>query len=198
MTTIRLGITGGIGSGKSYVCHLLRHNFSIPVYNCDVSARHLMQASPQVRKSLSELLGSEVYHPDGTLNRPLVSSYLFASAEHALQVQSIVHPAVRAHLRQWFAAQSAPIAAMESAILYESDFACEVDHVILVQAPLEVRISRTILRDNSTRETVLQRMTLQDEQLAHHSAHFRVLNDGITPVLPQLTTILQTLNSTIT
>ena len=97
---IKIGITGGIGSGKSYVAHLLEKK-GIPLYDTDREAKRLTVTHPQIREKLSDLLGAEVYHTDGTLNKPLVAGYLFSSPEHAEHINQIVHPCVYDDFQLW-------------------------------------------------------------------------------------------------
>ena len=177
---IKLGITGGIGSGKSYVSHKLEQR-GVPVFDCDSRAKQLTVVHPTIRKELIELLGQEVYSGE-TLNKPLLASYLFASAENASRVNAIIHPCVRTAFRQWVQEQSElgiQTVAMESAILYESGFQDEVDFVMAVHAPLDVRCQRVVLRDNTTIEAVEKRIAAQmsDEQKSQ-LADFVIENDG--------------------
>lgn len=180
-----LGITGGIGSGKSYVARLLADNYRLPVYDCDSRARRLM-LEPQLRQQIESLVGPEAYHADGALNRSAVATYLFADAAHAAAIDAAVHPAVKADFCQWAASQAAPAVLIESAILVEAGFADVVDCLIVVDAPLELRIERAMRRDNATRQQVLARISRQisdAERLGH--ADIVVCNDG-RPIMPQL------------
>lgn len=180
-----VGITGGIGSGKSYVARLLCQEFGVPVYDCDSQARRLMH-TPELRRQITALIGQGAYAPDGSLNRPAVAAYLFADASHAAAVNGLVHPAVKADFQLWKASHTQDVVAVESAILVEAGFLDVVDVVLLVDAPLEVRIERAIRRDGSTREQVLSRIGHQlDSSSLRRYAHTVVVNDG-RPILPQL------------
>ena len=141
---IRIGLTGGIGSGKSVVSRLLEV-MGIPVYISDIETRRLMVADESIRRGLTSLLGENVYIGE-SLNKPLLASYLFGSAEHAAQVNAIVHPRVKDDFRS--ARSTCPWVGMESAILLEAGFRGEVDKVVMVYAPLEVRIQRAVSRDS--------------------------------------------------
>ncbi len=174
---IRLGITGGIGSGKSYVSHLLNIHFGIPVYECDTEAKRLNNEDPLIREALIRLVGPEVYDKDG-LVKPVLAEYLFANSENALQVNSIIHPAVGRDFLRWCKEQDAEIVGMESAILFESGFYANVDKVLFVEAPLEVRIQRAIRRDGLLREQVEARIAQQDSVSAKEQADFVIENDG--------------------
>lgn len=186
---IRLGITGGIGSGKSYVSQLLSSQFGIPVYDCDREAKRLTATDSGIREALQKLVGRDVYTENSALDKTILAQYLFASADHATLVNAIIHPVVRMDFRSWCQQQQSEVVAMESAILYESGFDSEVDKVMLVDAPLETRIQRAMLRDGSSREQVVSRIALQDGFLAREKAEFLLQNDG-RPINDELQTII--------
>lgn len=192
---IKVGITGGIGSGKSVVSHLLEL-MGVPVYISDIEAKRLMLHDTLIRTELTRLLGEEAYQGD-TLNKPLLAAYLFASLENAERINSIVHPRVKADFRSWVAAQSSlhPIVGMESAILIEAGFADEVDYVMMVHAPLEVRISRAMKRDAASRQQIEQRIRRQmDDEQKLKAADFVLVNDDKTPLIPQVLSLLASLS----
>lgn len=157
---MRIGITGGIGSGKTYICMRLKA-MGFPVYNCDESAKRLMHDDPALRRQLCELIGSDAYTDEGELNKPVIASYLFQSEDHAAAVNAIVHPAVKADFLRWAEQQTAPHCFMESAILFESGFQQIVDKTVVVYADEQTRIRRTTLRDDTTAHQVQARMALQ-------------------------------------
>ena len=192
---IRIGITGGIGSGKSVVARLLAL-MGVPVYLSDVEARRLMHTDAGIRESLQRLVGSAVYRADGTLDRPLLAAYLFGSPEHVRQVNEIVHPCVKRDFRQWVSRHAqAPVVAIESAILIEAGFADEVDRIIMVYAPEALRIDRAARRDQASYRQIEQRIRAQmDDEDKRKSAHFTIMNDGETPLIPQLIRILSSLS----
>ena len=190
MATI-LGITGGIGSGKSYVCHLLEKHFQIPIYYSDDEAKRLNVTDKVIRKELTRLVGPDVYLGNGELNKPVLANYLFASETHAKQVNAIIHPRVKADFKKWVKKQKTDIVAMECAILFESGFDVLVDKVITVTAPEDVRIERIIQRDHTTEEKARERMNLQtsdEERLLHSDYH--IVNDGHTDIVQQLQAVL--------
>lgn len=190
---IRLGITGGIGSGKSYICRILQERFGVPVYDCDKQARLLTLTQPEIQAQLETLIGG-VCHEDGTIDKAVLARYLFASGENARRVNAIIHPAVRADLRNWYARQTVPVVAMESAILYESGFETEVDKVLFVDAPFELRLQRAMERDKASREDILQRMNRQQSESQRLRADFRLTNDGSSNLEPLLADLLQAIN----
>ena len=191
---IKIGITGGIGSGKSVVSRLLGV-LGVPVYISDSETKRLMVSDSFIRKELSSLLGAEVY-AGGMLNKPLLASYLFGSPEHAKEINGIVHPRVKEDFRQWAQCHAtSSIVGIESAILLEAGFAGEVDAVVMVYAPEEVRILRAIRRDASSRELIERRVRSQmnDEEKRKH-ADFVIVNDGETPLIPQVLGLITSLS----
>lgn len=188
-----LGITGGIGSGKTLVSTCL-HIMGIPVYNCDNEAKRLNNTHPGIRQALCSLVGSHVYNPDRSLNKSVLADFLFASPTHAAQVNAIIHPAVKEDFHQWRQRQHTPWVAIESAILYESGFNPLADKVIVVYAPEEVRIERACQRDHSTPEAVRARIAHQipDEEKCKR-ADYTLYNDGNQAILPQILDILANL-----
>ena len=175
---IRLGITGGIGSGKSYVAQMLQARWDVPVYDCDSEAKRLTAESDDIRTALTQLVGDHLWQ-QGQMQKPVLAAYLFASPEHAAQVNAIIHPAVRRDFLRWADAHSrSPVVAIESAILCESGFHTLVDSILLVDAPLEVRLQRAMLRDGASRQQVMARMARQDSAQARQLARFTVINDG--------------------
>ena len=175
---IRLGITGGIGSGKSYVAQMLQARWDVPVYDCDSEAKRLTAESDDIRTALTQLVGDHLWQ-QGQMQKPVLAAYLFASPEHAVQVNAIIHPAVRRDFLCWADAHNrSPVVAIESAILCESGFHTLVDSILLVDAPLEVRLQRAMLRDGASRRQVMARMARQDSAQARQLARFTVTNDG--------------------
>ena len=161
----KVGITGGIGSGKSTVCALLA-DYGVAVYDSDAEAKRLMEQSVELREALCEAFGAECYTESG-LNRAYLASKVFGDEEQLQRLNSIVHPAVRADFAAWAEHQQTPYVVLESAILFESGFDSEVDATLAVVVPLEERIRRTMERDKSDRESVLRRIghQLSDDEL---------------------------------
>lgn len=182
---MKIGITGGIGSGKSYVCQHLTAKYGKEVYDCDAAAKRLIRTSPTIRQRLTDLIGTDTYI-DGQLNKAVVAQFLLQSEEHAKTIDSIVHPAV---FRDF---EESGMAWMESAIMYESGIYRLVDKVIVVTAPLEIRIDRVMRRDHITREKVLQwmqRQLPQEEVISR--ADYEIINDGINDIDIQLEHIIK-------
>lgn len=192
---IKLGITGGIGCGKSYVAHLLQER-GIPVYDTDREAKRLMVSHPVIRRKLTELLGEAVYEGD-VLNKPLLAGYLFACKDNAERVNSVVHPCVYDDFLLWtkmHECSGKETVAMESAILFESGFDRAVDRVLMVYAPMELRVRRAMERDHASEEQVRLRMAAQaDDEEKISRSDYVVMNDGISSLDIQLDRILQAL-----
>jgi dephospho-CoA kinase len=178
---IKIGVTGGIGSGKSYVCNLLRQR-GYPVFDCDSEAKRLMVDSPDVRRGLQALV-PEAYQSDGTLNKPAIAAYLFADDTHAVSINAVVHPAVSEAFCRWSREQTTPVVFMECAILYESHFDAWVDDVLLVDAPEWLRLQRAIARDGATPEQIQARMARQypPEELRKRARYILQNDEGSDP-----------------
>lgn len=195
---IKLGITGGIGSGKSLVCQLLEV-MGIPVYISDAETKQLMVTDPFIRKELVALLGEGVY-AGGSLNKTLLASYLFSCPEHAKQINGIIHPRVKDDFRRWAQEHTthSTIVAIESAILIEAGFAGEVDVVVMVYAPEKVRIDRAVKRDASSRELIEKRIRSQmSDEEKRNQADFIIVNDGETPLIPQVLALIASISNNL-
>lgn len=186
---MKIGVTGGIGSGKSYVCRLLAQRWQLPVYDCDSAAKMLMVSSPHIRQQLQEMVGDDVYDASGQLNKGVMSRYLFTDAAHVKAVNAIVHPVVKDDFEQWASRQTGDVV-MESAILVEAGFAKAVDRLVVVEAPLALRIQRAMARDGASEEQVQARIRHQmtAEQLRAY-ADIVIVNDG-RDLLSQLSPIV--------
>ena len=192
---ISIAITGGIGSGKTYVSNMFQER-GIPIYNADTEAKRLMVQDEVIRKELVALVGEEVYQ-GAELNKPLLASYLFSSAEHVQQINSIVHPRVKADFIEWLKARlEYEVAGIESAILFEAGFRDSVDSVIMVSSPEELRLARAMKRDGATEQQIRNRMSAQmneDEKIK--MADFVICNDETQPLDEQISFILQILKT---
>ena len=167
---MRIGITGGIGSGKSYVSNMLR-GLGYEVYDTDSAAKRLMTSDETLIHSLRELIGEDCYTLDGMLNKPVVARYLFSDDSHRQKVNGIVHPAVKKDFREWADKRTADkentkseTVFMECAILYESRFDDIVDKVVMVWADETTRVGRVMSRDHSTEEEVRRKIASQSDQ----------------------------------
>lgn len=187
---IKIGITGGIGSGKSYVCRLLKTR-GIPVFSCDDTARLEMTANESLRSELRRLVSPHVYCSDGSLNKPVVRGFLQSSPDNAARLDEVVHPYVRKRWQEWAAAQDSEIVAMECALLFEAQFDNEVDSTMLVSAACNVRVSRVMKRDGVDAETVKRWIEMQmPEEEKRKRADFIILNDGTQDLERQIDNVL--------
>lgn len=191
---IKIGITGGIGSGKSVVSRLLEL-MDVPVYISDMEAKRITNTSEVIRRKLIALAGPEVFK-GGELNRALLASYMFGQPEHVQQVNAIIHPQVKEDFRRWAACRKGDcLVGMESAILLEAGFREEVDYVVMVYAPLEVRVARAMKRDHSPKESVMKRIGAQmSDETKRGQADFVIVNDDKTPLIPQVLKLISLLS----
>ena len=189
---MKIGITGGIGSGKSYVCRLLEQR-GYAVYDCDSAAKRLIRSSPFIRRRLTALIGPETYFKESgeyILNKKAVAEFLLKSEDNARAIDRIVHPAVFHDFiesgMEW----------MESAIIYESGIYRLVDRVIVVTAPEELRIQRVMARDEISREKVLEWMSRQlPQEEVRQRADFEIVNDGLADLNQQLDDIIKEISN---
>lgn len=182
---MKVAITGGIGSGKSYVCKLLEQR-GINVYDCDAAAKRLMRTSPKLKTELISIVGKEAYTAEGNLNKAAIAQFLLQSESNAEAIDNIVHPAVADDFL------SSGYEWMECAILYESGFNRFVDKVIVVTAPLDTRISRITSRDKISKEKAsnwIERQWSQDEIVRR--ADFVIVNDGIQSLDKQIDAVIK-------
>ena len=190
---LKVGITGGIGSGKTTVCKIFEV-LRVPVYYADERAKALMQTDLKLIHSVKELFGEAAYK-NGKLNRPFVAEKVFNDKPLLDKLNSIVHPAVAADAMQWMARQAdKPYAIKEAALLFENGSYKHLDKIILVHAAMETRIARLKSRDNATRAQITARMRHQlsdDEKMK--LADFIIYNDAQRQLIPQVLAIHQSL-----
>ena len=191
-TPLRLAITGGIGSGKSFVCHHLEDR-GIPVFYCDDVAKQLLRTDAEVQRALSELVGPELFE-GGWLHKNILRDYLHQGSQAADRVNAIVHPRVAAAFGQWCDRQAAAghrLLCMECALLFESGFDRLADRTLLVTAPLEVRLSRVMTRDGVSSEVARSWMRLQmDEEEKARRADI-ILDNTDSPDFSVIDSLLQ-------
>ena len=165
---MKIGITGGIGSGKTYICNLLEGQ-GFPVYNCDDEAKRLMVENREIIDNLRALIGQDAYAEKNTeegkttysLNKPLIASYLFANPDNASRINAIVHPVVKTDFNDWAERQRTKHCFMECAILFESGFETAVDKTVLIYADEERRLHRAMKRDSASQQQIRNRMRQQ-------------------------------------
>jgi dephospho-CoA kinase len=183
----KVGLTGGIGSGKTTVAKIFE-TLGIPVYYADQEAKRLMVEDASLVEAIKELFGEEAYDANGRLNRAFIAQRAFPEPELLKKLEALVHPAVLRDGERWHAAQrDAPYTIKEAALLFESGSYRQLDKVITVFAPLELRIQRVMARDKSAREDVEARIARQmPEEEKLQLADFVVYNDGSLSLISQV------------
>jgi dephospho-CoA kinase len=172
-----VGITGGIGSGKSLVCSIFRV-LGVPIFEADQVAKDLYRTNAELKEKLIIMFGREIYSGENTLNRKLLSSVIFKDPESLRSVNELIHPLVREAFMSWIQKQNGCYVLHEAAIIFESGFYKMMDANILVTAPVEMRIRRVMEREAVTREGVTSRMSNQwREEETVKLADFIIRND---------------------
>jgi dephospho-CoA kinase len=182
---LKLGVTGGIGSGKTSVCRVFGV-LGIPVFSADNEAREVMDVDTGIMLRINTIAGKNLY-ANGSLDRTELAKLIFNNSRLLEKVNSLVHPVVFSRFREWVKRQNSPYVIMEAAILFESGAHSIVDRVLTVVAPIEQRVDRVIHRSNITREQVIERMRNQmdDEERINNSDYVinNSENDMIIPVI---------------
>ena len=183
---LKIGITGGIGSGKTTVCKVFQLQ-QIPVFYADSQAKIIMQTDQQLVNSIKAAFGSDVYSAEGILNRSRLAAIVFSDEEKLKKLNSLVHPAVFRAFDKWVEQQNAPYVMKEAALLFESNSYKDCDYIILVKAPQHLKIARIIERDAVPESDVLKRMNkqLSDEEKELRS-DFIIYNDEQQMLIPQV------------
>lgn len=179
-------ITGGIGSGKSYVCRILESR-GISVYDCDAAAKRLMRTSEKLQQELRQLVGQDVFTSDGQLQKRVLADFLLASEANKLALNDVIHPAVAEDFL------SSGMTWLESAILFESGFDRRIrfDRIVCVSAPRDVRIQRIMRRDNITAEKAAEWIDTQmAQEEVERRSHFVIVNDGKSDIEQQVDNML--------
>jgi|SRR6185295_1157179 len=188
MSPIQLGITGGIGSGKSLVCSIFKC-LGVPVYDADSRAKVLMTSDARLIKGIKKEFGDDVYHEDGSLNRSLLSEMTFGYPERLSKLNSLVHPQVASDYREWTERQADQRYVLrEAALLYEAGAFKSVDKMIVVSCPEPVRIRRVMERDPQRTEegikAIIKNQWSEEEKIRR--ADFVIYNDDHHMVIPQV------------
>ena len=189
---IKIGLTGGIGSGKSMVSKLLT-TYEIAVYDSDIRAKSLMESDDKIIHSITQIFGKEAY-TNGKLNRRFVAEAVFASSSKLLQINTIVHSAVIDDFSRWAELQAAHILVFESAIIFENGLEKYFDKIIAVVAPQKLRIERVKMRSGLSRKEILNRIKNQtSSKTLRQRADYVIINDDRTAIIPQVESILKSI-----
>src|SRR6056297_591747 len=193
---IKVGVTGGIGSGKTLICEIFER-LGIPVFNADVEAKEIYNTDKKVIEQVQQLFGHDIYH-QGKLKRDILAKIIFNDSKALDKVNAIVHPKVREYFIDWTEKQTSEYVIEEAAILFESNAYLDLDYIINVHARQENRIERVMNRDNISKEQVISRMKNQlcDEKRMK-LADFTIHNDDDRMLLPQVVDIHQKILSRI-
>jgi dephospho-CoA kinase len=184
--TLAIGITGGIGSGKSTVCKIFKL-LGVPVFEADLVAKTLINSNSEIRKGLIQLFGKNIYDSDNKVKRKILASLVFNDYLLMEKVNQLVHPAVRTEFLNWMKLQKSVYIIHEAAILFESGFYKMMDYTVLVSAPEEMRMERVLKRDNIQPEMVRSRIAKQwtDEEKRKLTS-IELVNDNKYLIIPQI------------
>jgi len=188
----RVGITGGIGAGKTLVCRIISA-MGYPVFYSDKESKKILNSDPVVKAAILDLFGAQAYQ-NNELNRSFIAEQVFSNPEQLVRLNAIAHPAVRNAFEKWIIEQDSPLIFNEAAILFETGIYKNYDATVLVTAPIEVRISRVIARDRTDETSVRSRMDKQwtDDQ-KRTLADFEIVNNEDNFLIPQLLELIQKL-----
>ena len=190
--SIIIGLTGGIGSGKSTVAKIFAQ-LGIPVLDADATAKAIMNEDRSVKTKLIELFGEDAYK-ENQLNRPYIAQIVFEDAFKLQQLNAIIHPITIQYAKDWASKQSAPYVIKEAALFFESGSSEGVEIIIGVTAPKHIRIQRVMQRDQITREDVIKRMEHQlEDSLKMKLCDWVIQNDDMHLLIPQILAIHQSL-----
>lgn len=183
---IKVGVTGGIGSGKTIVCSVFQ-KLGVPVYNADSNAKYLITSDKAISDFIKKRFGKDLFTNEG-LDKKKLADIVFNDPSALNDLNSVVHPAVKKNFNQWLEKQNkAPYIIKEAAILFESGANRDMDKIITVIAPEPLRIERTIKRDNVSEEEVKKRMSFQSsDEYKIQKSDFVISNDGNSLILPQI------------
>lgn len=182
---LKVGLTGGIGSGKTTVARIFEV-LGVPVYYADLEAKRLMHEDPELREAISSAFGKNIY-TDGKLEKKALASIVFADSEKLLLLNSLVHPVTIQDGESWAGRQKTPYVLREAALIFESGVDKFLDGTIGVSAPADLRINRVMQRDNVTRDAVISRMQHQmNDALKLDKCDYLIFNDDQQLLIPQV------------
>ena len=181
----KIGITGGIGSGKTYVASVFQ-SLGIPIFNADIQAKKLMTSSRKLIKLVKEEFGNDIYK-DSDLNKEKLASIVFSDSDKLQKLNSLVHPIVKEEFNNWYKKQTSPYVIKEAAILFESNSHIGLDAVICVSAPLDLRMKRLLNRDDYSEKEIKKRIENQISQEEKEKlSDYIIVNDEKELLLPKI------------
>lgn len=184
-TSLKIGLTGGIGSGKTIVAKIFE-TLGVPVFDADAASKSLYTSDKELAAEIRKQFGDEIY-PEGIFDRRKLAEKVFADPARLEVLNKLVHPTTIRHAEKWMSAQKTPYVVKEAALIFESGSASTLDYVIGVSAPLSLRMARAMKRDGISREEVMLRMNRQiDEKIKMSLCDFVIVNDEQQAVLPQV------------
>lgn len=188
--SLTVGLTGGIGSGKTTVCKIF-YQLGIPIYYADDRGKYLLSNNDLLKSQVKDLFGAESYLPDGTLNRSFLANRVFANKLELTKLNGLVHPAVAKDYMAWSTAQDSPVLIKEAALFIENGSYKTLDKLICVLAPEDVRLNRVLMRDvHRDRNQVLDIMSNQvDDKMRRETSDYLIDNGGSVLLIPQVLTI---------
>lgn len=192
----KIGITGGIGSGKSTVAKIFEI-LGIPIYHADDRAKFLMNSNPELKEKIRDHFGEESYLPSGTLNREFLAKTVFSDPEKVKLINGLVHPAVGEDFDNWSNQQRSPYVLKEAALIFETGGEQKLDAVITVSSPLKIRVNRILMRDaHRTLEQINQIIDQQlPDEVKNEKADFVIKNKDNILLIPQVLEIHRKLTS---
>jgi dephospho-CoA kinase len=183
---LRIGITGGMGSGKTTVCHVFE-TLGVPVYYADDRGKYLLQHNESVKQKVRSVFGKSVYNDKEEFDRVAMAAMVFKDSAKLRELEAIVHPAVQEDFEEWAKAQDSAYILKEAALLFESGSYKALDKIITVYAPVAIRVQRVVERDKSTTEKVMERIEKQwPDEKKKELSDFIIINDESQAVLPQV------------
>ncbi len=181
----KIGITGGIGSGKTYVSSVFQ-SLGIPIFNADIQAKKIMTSSEKLIKLVKEEFGNDIYK-DSDLNKEKLASIVFSNSDKLQKLNSLVHPIVKEEFNNWYKKQTSPYVIKEAAILFESNSHIGLDAVICISAPLELRMKRLLNRDDCSEKEIKKRIENQISQEEKQKlSDYIIVNDEKELLLPKI------------
>ena len=191
MKSIKIGITGGSGTGKSTICNILK-NFGIPVFNADYEAKYIMNNDNLIKAQIMLAYGKDSYTNENKLNARFLSEIVFKNKKQLKKLNSIVHPSLIKKYQEWVTEQKTSFNICDSALIFEAKLNNYLDYVITVYAPKELRIDRLITRDDVSLEEIKRRINNQrPDETKISLSDFTIINDSKNKIIPQLFNIIE-------